>query len=128
MNKRFLLGGAIAVLVLLAFFGGMKLGRSQVYERLGFGLDGEILVRLPYEGADVLVKRYKDDDKISILDTGFGFDEEFRRQIESQLRQVEGLEQYHWESNELTLVKIDTANWEKIIREILSALFSQTDQ
>jgi hypothetical protein len=125
MNKLFLIGGAITVLLLLAFFGGIKFGRSQSYDQLGFGMDGEILVKVPYEGTDVLVKRYKNDDIISILNSGFNFDESFRAQIDAQLRRVEGLEQYRWESNELTLVKIDTARWEKIIQQILSTLFSQ---
>lgn len=125
MNKLFLSAGAIAVLLLLAFLGGMRFGRSQSYDQLGFGMDGEILVKVPYEGTDVLVKRYKNDDVIGILNSGFSFDDSFRAQIEAQLRRVEGLEQYRWESNELTLIKIDTARWEKIIQQILATLFSQ---
>lgn len=123
MNKLFLGMGAIAVLILLAFLGGMRLGRSQVYDQLSFGLDGEILVKVPYEGAEVIVKRYKDDDMIGILNAGLAFDEALRAQIDSQLRRVEGLKRYSWGSNELTLVKIDTARWEKLIQEVLSALF-----
>lgn len=125
MNRLFLSAGAIAVLLLLAFLGGMRFGRSQSYDQLGFGMDGEILIKVPYEGTDVLVKRYKNDDIIGILNSGFSFDESFRAQIDAQLRRVEGLEQYRWESNELTLVKIDTARWEKIIQQILATLFSQ---
>jgi len=125
MSKLFLIGGAIAVLVLLAFFGGMKLGQSQAYSQLVFGTEGEILVRVPYEGNDVIVKRYKDDNVISILELGLSFDESFKSQIDSQLRRVEGLERYSWGSDGLTLVKIDTVRWEKIIQRILSALFSQ---
>lgn len=125
MNKLFLSAGAIAVLLLLAFVGGMRFGRSQSYDQLGFGMDSEILIKVPYEGTDVLVKRYKNDDIIGILNSGLSFDESFRAQIDAQLRRVEGLEQYRWESNELTLVKIDTARWEKIIQQILATLFSQ---
>jgi len=125
MSRLFLIGGAIAVLVLLAFFGGMKLGQSQAYSQLVFGTKGEILVRVPYEGNDVIVKRYKDDNVISILESGLSFDESFKSQLDSQLKRVEGLERYSWESNELTLVKIDTARWEKIIQEVLGALFTQ---
>ncbi|MCR4404910.1 MAG: hypothetical protein NUW06_06535 [Candidatus Acetothermia bacterium] len=125
MNRLFLSVGAIAVLLLLAFLGGMKFGRSQSYDQLGFGMDGEILVKVPYEGTDVLVKRYKNDDVIGILNAGLNFDESFRAQIEARLRRVEGLEQYRWESNELTLIKIDTARWEKIIQQIFATLFSQ---
>ena len=51
MNKLFLVGGTIAVLILLAFFGGMKLGQSQTYSQLVFGTNGEILVKVPYAGA-----------------------------------------------------------------------------
>lgn len=125
MSKLFLVGGAIAVVILLAFFGGMKLGQSQAYSQLVFGTNGEVLVRVPYEGNDVIVKRYKDDNVISILDSGLSFDEDFKSQLDSQLKRVEGLERYSWESNELTLVKIDTARWEKIVQEVLGALFTQ---
>ncbi len=123
MNKLFLGVGAIAVLILLAFFGGMRLGRSQVYDQLSFGMDGEILVKVPYEGTEVIVKRYKDDDIIGILNAGLAFDEGLKARIDSQLRRVEGLERYSWGNNELTLVKIDTARWEKLIQEVLSTLF-----
>ncbi|MGQ9477096.1 MAG: hypothetical protein ACUVRH_01165 [Candidatus Bipolaricaulia bacterium] len=123
MNKLFLGVGAIAVLILLAFFGGMRLGRSQVYDQLSFGTDGEILVKVPYEGTEVIVKRYKDDDIIGILNVGLAFDEGLKARIDSQLRRVEGLERYSWGNNELTLVKIDTARWEKLIQEVLSTLF-----
>lgn len=123
MNKLFLGVGAIAVLTLLAFFGGMRLGRSQVYDQLSFGLDGEILVKVPYEGTEVIVKRYKDDDIIGILNAELTFDEALRAQIDSQLRRIEGLKRHSWESSELTLVKIDTARWEKLIQEVLSTLF-----
>lgn len=123
MNRLFLSAGAIAVLILLAFFGGLRLGRSQSYDQLSFGMDGEILVKVPYEGTEVIVKRYKDDDIISILNAGLAFDEALRARIDSQLRRVEGLERYSWGSNELTLVKIDTARWEKLIQEVLSTLF-----
>jgi len=125
MSKLFLVGGAIAVVILLAFFGGMKLGQSQAYSQLVFGTNGEVLVKVPYEGNDVIVKRYKDDNVISILESGLSFDEDFKSQLDSQLKRVEGLERYSWESNELTLVKIDTARWEKIVQEVLSALFTQ---
>lgn len=123
MNKLLLGAGAIAVLTLLAFFGGMRLGRSQVYDQLSFGLDGEILVKVPYEGTEVIVKRYRDDDTIGILNAGLTFDEDLRARIDSQLRRIEGLKRYSWESSELTLVKIDTARWEKLIQEVLSTLF-----
>jgi hypothetical protein len=123
MNKLFLGVGAIAVLILLAFFGGMRLGRSQVYDQLSFGLDGEILVKVPYEGTEVIVKRYRDDDTIGILNAELAFDEALRARIDSQLRRIEGLKRYSWGSNELTLVKIDTARWEKLIQEVLSTLF-----
>jgi len=125
MSKLFLIGGTIAVLVLLAFFGGMKLGQSQAYSQLVFGTNGEVLVRVPYEGNDVIVKRYKNDNVISILNSGLSFDESFKSQLDSQLKRVEGLERYSWESNELTLVKIDTARWEKIVQEVLGALFTK---
>jgi len=125
MNKLFLIGGAIAVLILLAFFGGMKLGQSQTYSQLVFGTNGEILVKVPYAGNDVIVKRYKDDNVISILNSNLKIDENFKSQIDSQLKQVEGLERYSWGGGELTLVKIDTVRWEKIIKEILGALFVQ---
>lgn len=125
MSKLFLVGGAIAVVILLAFFGGMKLGQSQAYSQLVFGTNGEVLVRVPYGGNDVIVKRYKDDNVISILESGLSFDEDFKSQLDSQLKRVEGLKRYSWESNELTLVKIDTARWEKIVQEVLGALFTQ---
>ncbi len=125
MSRIFLIGGALAVLILMAFFGGMKLGQSQAYSQLVFGTEGEILVKVPYEGNDVIVKRYKDDNIIRILNAGLSFDESFKSQINSQLRRVEGLERYSWESNELTLVKIDTVRWERIIQQILGTLFTQ---
>lgn len=125
MSRVFLIGGAIAVLVFLAFFGGMKLGQSHAYSQLVFGTEGEILVKVPYEGNDVIVKRYKDDNIIRILNEGLSFDESFKTQINSQLKRVEGLERYSWESNELTLVKIDTVRWERIIQQILGTLFTQ---
>ena len=125
MSKLFLIGGAIAVVILLAFFGGMKLGQSQAYSQLVFGTNGEILVRVPYAGNDVIVKRYKDDNVISILESGLSFDEDFKSQLDTQLKRVEGLEHYSWESDGLTLVKIDTARWEKIVQEVLGALFQR---
>lgn len=123
MKRNLLLAGALIALLLLAFSGGMKLGQSQVYSQLTFGSKGEILVRLPYEGNDVYVKRYPDENVISILEYGLNFPEELKAQIESRLRRVEGLERYAWKSDELTLVKLDTARWEELIKQVLSAIF-----
>ena len=124
MRRKLLFAGAIVVLLLLAFSGGMKLGQSQVYSQLTFGSKGEILVRLPYEGTDVYVKRYKDDNIISILNYG-PIDlqqEDFRTRIEERLRGLEGLEDYRWQEGELTLIKLDTARWEELIKAVLQAL------
>ncbi|GEM_PF-2196309 len=123
MKRRLLIASAIIILLLLAFSGGMKLGQSQVYNQLTFGSQGEILVRLPYEGNDVYVKRYPDENVISILECGLDFPEELKAQISSRLSQVEGLEKYAWKSDELTLVKLDTARWEELIKQVLSAIF-----
>lgn len=127
MSRLFLILGSIGVLLLAAFFGGVKLGQSEMYERLAFGNRGnEILVKVSYGDSDILIKRYRDGNIISIENSEIGLDEEaMRSQIGSKLKRVEGLDNYSWKSNELTLVKVDTAQWEEIIKEIFNAIFSQ---
>lgn len=117
----------MVVVLLLAFFGGVKLGQVDMYEKLVFGdEDNEILVKVPYGESSVLVKRYKDQDTISILDPGvFLTAETIKPEISLQLGKIKGIERVNLNSNELVLVKINTASWEELIKDVLAVLFGQ---
>jgi len=127
MRRLLLIGGSIVVVLLLAFFGGIKLGQVDMYEKLVFGDEhNEILVKVPYGDNNVLVKRYKDQDTISILDPGSILSAEtIKPEIGLQLDKIKGIEKVDLKSNELVLVKIDTASWEDLIKDVLAVLFGK---
>lgn len=117
MNRRtILIVGALLLGLLLTFFSGLKLGHSDLYRDLVFGNeDNEIFVKVDFNGNSVLIKRYRDTDTISIhspqdLEAGIGLDN------------VEGIKKFNWQDNKLTLVKINTAQWEDIIAKVLEII------
>jgi hypothetical protein len=118
MRRHLLIGGSIMVLVLLAFLGGMKLGQAEMYEQLVFGDENnEILVKVSYGEESIFVRRFRDDNIISILDPG--------NKLDLKLSGIKGLENYKWQNNELILVKIDTIRWEEIIKDVFQVIFGE---
>lgn len=123
-RKTILIMGSIVLGLLLTFFGGLKLGHHDLYQEIVFGNENnKIFVEVDYKGESILIQRYRDTDTISILSPG----ESLLNRPQSfegstGLDQVEGVKKFNWQENKLTLVKINTAQWENIIAEVLKKI------
>lgn len=115
-RKTFLIAGSLLLALLLTFFGGLKLGYNDLYQDLVFGnSSNEIFVKVDFNGKSVFIKRHRDTDTISILSP-----DEFSNS--ASLDNVEGIKKFNWRDDQLTLVKINTAQWENMIVEILGKI------
>jgi hypothetical protein len=126
MRKYILLGGSMAAALLLAFLGGMQLGQAQMFDYLTFGnTENEVLVRVAYHDNQVLVKRYRDDNRISIVDEVLGDEQrlaELQQKLETNLSRIPGLDDYVLQGDELTLFKLESVRWEDLLKRVLDVL------
>lgn len=115
----------MAAALLLAFLGGMQLGQAQMFDYLTFGnTNNEVLIRVTYHDNEVLVKRYRDDNRISIVDGMLNQQDldTLRQRLESRLTAISGLDDYTLQRGELTLFKLEGVRWEDVLQKVLDAL------
>ncbi len=118
-RKAVLIAGSLILALLLTFFGGLKLGHNDLYQDLVFGNNSnEIFVKVDFNGKSVFIKRYRDTDTISIVSSN-------QLLNSASLDNVEGIKKFNWQDDQLTLVKINTAQWENIITSILETVIPQ---
>lgn len=118
-RKTILIAGSLLLALLLTFFGGLKLGHNDLYQDLVFGNNSnEIFVKVDFNGKSVFIKRHRDTDTISIVSPN-------KFSSSASLDNVEGIKKFNWRDDQLTLVKINTAQWENIIANVLKEVIPQ---
>jgi len=126
MRKYVLLAGSVAAALLLAFLGGMQLGQAQMFDQLTFGdTSNEVYVRVVYHENDILVKRYRDQNRISIVDELLNDEARFQalqERLESGLVRIPGLDDYRIQNDELTLFKLEDVRWNAVLQNVLDVL------
>lgn len=131
MRKYVLLAGSIAAVMLLAFLGGMQLGQAQMYDYLTFGnAENEVYVKVVYHDDNILIKRYREDNRISIVDSVLEANpanlEQLRQKLEEELDRIPGLDNYELQNNELTLFKLENVRWEDLLQQVFAVLFTSS--
>lgn len=128
MRKYVLIGGSLAAVLLITFLVGMQLGQAQMYDFLTFGnVENEVYINVAYHDDDVLIKRYRNNNLIGILDSiainEAGL-EQLRQQLEAALAGIPGLDTYEIADNELMLFKLENFQWEAILQKVLDVVRS----
>jgi len=126
MRKYVLLAGSVAAALLFAFLGGMQLGQAQMFDQLTFGdTSNEVYVRVLHHDNNILVKRYRDQNRISIVDDVLSDEARFQalqQRLEADLVQIPGLEDYRIQNDELTLFKVEDVRWNAVLQNVLDVL------
>ncbi len=126
MRKYVLLAGSVAAALLLAFLGGMQLGQAQMFDQLTFGdTSNEVYVRVVHHENDILVKRYRDQNRISIVDELLNGEARFQalqERLESGLVRIPGLDDYRIQNDELQLFKLEDVRWNAVLQNVLDVL------
>jgi len=125
MRKYVLIVGSLVAVLLVTFLMGLQLGQAQMYDTLTFGNDNsEVYVKVTYKDNDVLIKRYRDDDRIGIMDSMVVSQtfQQVQQQLSEALEGIPGLNNYKIADHEITLFKLENFHWDDIINQVLEAI------
>lgn len=125
MRKYVLIVGSLVAVLLVTFLMGLQLGQAQMYDTLTFGNgSSEVYVKVTYKNSDVLIKRYRDDDHIGIMDSMVVSQtfQQVQQQLSEALEGIPGLNNYKFSDHEITLFKLENFNWDNIINQVLEAI------
>ena len=124
MRMHVLWAGSLAAVLLIAFLGGMQLGQAQMYDTLIFGDEANELYVKVTQHQDFLIKRYRDDNRIGIVEVrpeaeALGA---LQARIQADLQAIQGLDAVELADEELLLFKLDGVPWLAILAQVFQAL------
>jgi len=129
VRKYTLIIGSLIAVLIVTFLMGLQLGQAQMYDTLTFGNgNSEVYVKVSTQTGDILIKRYRDDDRIGIMDS-LEVNQTFQQvqqQLSEALEGIPGLDNYKIADHEITLFKLENFHWKDIIKQVLDAIRAHT--